>query len=250
MVYWAWVLLGLALLVVEVATPGGFFALFFGVSALVVALLVGFGWGGPAWMQWLLFSSVSLVALALLRKPLQARLSLGMPARPVETAQATPPRPQPQPVPQQPMQRPADDMKGPFGGLFYVKMGAGFTMIEEASASGSGTNATVETDLGWGVLGGLGIDLGNNFRVEGETFYASNGTKSVVGTVSGTAVNSSDASGAVSTLAFMANAAYDFTNAYAITPYIFGGAGLAMVSADASLPNSSRDANTEALGTG
>lgn len=75
MVYWAWALLGLGLLVVEVATPGGFFFLFFGFSALLVALLVGLGWAGPAWMQWLLFSALSVVALALLRKPLQARLT-------------------------------------------------------------------------------------------------------------------------------------------------------------------------------
>ena len=85
MVYWGWVLLGLGLLVVEVATPGGFFALFFGVSALVVALLVGLGWGGPAWMQWLLFSGLSLVALMVLRKPIQAWLAPIPRERPVDS---------------------------------------------------------------------------------------------------------------------------------------------------------------------
>ncbi len=88
MVYWAWILLGLGLLVVEVATPGGFFALFFGVSALIVGALVGLGWAGPAWMQWLLFSVVAVVALVLLRKPLQARLSLGGPGRAVDSLAA------------------------------------------------------------------------------------------------------------------------------------------------------------------
>jgi membrane protein implicated in regulation of membrane protease activity len=87
MVYWAWILLGLGLLVVEVATPGGFFALFFGVSALIVGGLVGLGWAGPAWMQWLLFSGVAVVALALLRKPLQARLTRGS-GRPVDSLAA------------------------------------------------------------------------------------------------------------------------------------------------------------------
>lgn len=71
MVYWAWILLGLGLLVVELALPGGFFALFFGLSALIVGGLVGLGWAGPQWMQWLLFSGISIVALAILRKPMQ-----------------------------------------------------------------------------------------------------------------------------------------------------------------------------------
>jgi len=34
MVWWLWVLLGLGLLTFEVLTPGGFFALFFGLAAL------------------------------------------------------------------------------------------------------------------------------------------------------------------------------------------------------------------------
>jgi membrane protein implicated in regulation of membrane protease activity len=87
MVYWAWILLGLGLLVAEVATPGGFFALFFGLSALVVGALVGVGWAGPAWMQWLLFSGIAVVALVLLRKPLQARLTRGT-GRPVDSLAA------------------------------------------------------------------------------------------------------------------------------------------------------------------
>jgi membrane protein implicated in regulation of membrane protease activity len=88
MVYWGWLLLGLGLLVLEVATPGGFFALFFGLSALVVGGLVGLGWAGPAWMQWLLFSGLAVVALAVLRKPLQARLSLGGSGRAVDSLAA------------------------------------------------------------------------------------------------------------------------------------------------------------------
>jgi len=71
MVYWAWILVGLALLVIELALPGGFFAFFFGLGALLVGALVGLGWGGPQWMQWLLFSGISVVALGILRKPMQ-----------------------------------------------------------------------------------------------------------------------------------------------------------------------------------
>jgi membrane protein implicated in regulation of membrane protease activity len=51
-------------------TPGGFFTIFFGVSALVVGVLARFGLAGPPWMQWLLFSVLSVASLLLFRKPL------------------------------------------------------------------------------------------------------------------------------------------------------------------------------------
>jgi membrane protein implicated in regulation of membrane protease activity len=68
--WWLWVLLGFALMLGEVVTPGGFFFLFFGVAGLVVGALVWAGLGGPAWAQWLLFTVVSLACLV----PLRARL--------------------------------------------------------------------------------------------------------------------------------------------------------------------------------
>lgn len=85
MVWWLWVLLGLGLLCVEMATPGGLFALFFGLSAIMVGALTGFGWSGPAWMQWLLFSVLSVGDLALLRGPLRARLNLSGHRKPVDS---------------------------------------------------------------------------------------------------------------------------------------------------------------------
>jgi len=72
MSWWLWVLVGIALLVVEVSTPGGLFALFFGVGALLVAPLAAFGVGDT--LQWLAFSVLSLVGLGLLRGPLMRRL--------------------------------------------------------------------------------------------------------------------------------------------------------------------------------
>ena len=65
-----WVLLGFGLMLGEVLTPGGFFFLFFGVGGLVVGLLVWAGLVGPAWLQWALFTVVSLACLV----PLRARL--------------------------------------------------------------------------------------------------------------------------------------------------------------------------------
>ncbi len=72
MVWWLWVLGGLALLVVEMATPGGLFALFFGVGALCVAPLAALG-VGDVW-QWLAFTAISLLLLATLRNRLLERL--------------------------------------------------------------------------------------------------------------------------------------------------------------------------------
>ena len=48
MAWWIWVLGGLVLLVAEVATPGGFFAVFFAAGAILVGALKALGWDGPA----------------------------------------------------------------------------------------------------------------------------------------------------------------------------------------------------------
>jgi membrane protein implicated in regulation of membrane protease activity len=74
MVWWLWVLLGLGLLTFEVLTPGGFFAVFFGLAALLVGALAGLDVAGPPWLQWLLFSGVSVSFVLLLRRPLLARV--------------------------------------------------------------------------------------------------------------------------------------------------------------------------------
>ena len=39
MLWWYWIVLGLALVALELATPGGFFVIFFAVAALPSALL-------------------------------------------------------------------------------------------------------------------------------------------------------------------------------------------------------------------
>lgn len=70
MVWWYWVVLGLLLAGLELATPGGFFLLFFGVGALLVGFLTMAGVSGPAWVQWLLFTVLSLAALVFFRAPL------------------------------------------------------------------------------------------------------------------------------------------------------------------------------------
>lgn len=74
MEWWIWLAVGLVLMVIELATPSGFFVMFFGLGALTVGVLARLGAGGPAWMQWLLFSVISVVYLLLFRGRLQQRI--------------------------------------------------------------------------------------------------------------------------------------------------------------------------------
>ena len=75
MAWWAWMILGLLLTVAELLTPGGFYLIFFGAAALIVGLLDVIGIGLAAWIQWLLFSALSVAAIAFLRRPLVDRFS-------------------------------------------------------------------------------------------------------------------------------------------------------------------------------
>jgi len=76
MTWWLWEVLGLALAAIELATPGGFFVIFFGVSAIVIGALVLGGLVATAWIQWALFTVMALVALRLFRQPLLARIQM------------------------------------------------------------------------------------------------------------------------------------------------------------------------------
>jgi membrane protein implicated in regulation of membrane protease activity len=65
--WWIWLLIGLVLLAGELVTPGGFYVLFFGVSAVIVGVLAGLNAAGPVWLQVVLFSVLSLVSVWLFR---------------------------------------------------------------------------------------------------------------------------------------------------------------------------------------
>ena len=69
-----WLAAGLALVVAELATPGGFVIIFFGIAALVVGILGLLGVVSSAPLQFLLFSVLSVGSLALLRARLQSKL--------------------------------------------------------------------------------------------------------------------------------------------------------------------------------
>ncbi len=70
MIWWYWMLLGLVLAAVEIATPGGFFFAFFAVSALIVGLFELVGLLEADAVQWALFSALSVACLVFFRKPL------------------------------------------------------------------------------------------------------------------------------------------------------------------------------------
>jgi len=63
--YWSWFILGLLLILLEVAVPG-LISLFFGLSALIVGALCLFIPIIP-WLQWVLFSVLAAILLASLR---------------------------------------------------------------------------------------------------------------------------------------------------------------------------------------
>ncbi len=82
MIWWQWAVLGLLLAAAEILTPGGFFVIFFGVAALVIAALAAVGLAGALWLQILLFSVFSVILLLLFRNPLLRWMAKRVPARP------------------------------------------------------------------------------------------------------------------------------------------------------------------------
>jgi inner membrane protein len=75
MEWWMWLAGGLVLMVIELVTPSGFFVMFFGLGALTVGLLSRLGLGGAPWVEWLVFTAVSIVYLLLFRNRLRQRVA-------------------------------------------------------------------------------------------------------------------------------------------------------------------------------
>ena len=69
MPWWAWVVLGVGLLGVEMLLiDAQFFLVFIGLSAALVGLLGLFGVEMPDWMQWIVFSALSVTAMVTFRR--------------------------------------------------------------------------------------------------------------------------------------------------------------------------------------
>ncbi len=75
MAWWVWIIGGALLCLAEMATPGAFYLLFFGIAALLVGVLAWAELVEANWIQFLLFSFFSIGALALFRRALADRLN-------------------------------------------------------------------------------------------------------------------------------------------------------------------------------
>ena len=76
MVWWSWVVIGLALMMLELAfIDAAFYLVFVGVAALATGI-IGFvgtalpAWALPVWLQWLTFSVAAILATVLFRQKL------------------------------------------------------------------------------------------------------------------------------------------------------------------------------------
>lgn len=84
MQWWIWLVAAVALLVVEMLTPGGFYFLFFGVGAVATGLLAMAGAEGLL-TQTLAFLGVSIAAVLCFRKPLLERFQSAVPQNSVDS---------------------------------------------------------------------------------------------------------------------------------------------------------------------
>jgi hypothetical protein len=74
--WWHWLVLGLVLVLLEMAASGGFYVIFFGVAALAIGALRVVGLADAVWQQLLLFSVLSVGLLMAFRSPLIRWLKL------------------------------------------------------------------------------------------------------------------------------------------------------------------------------
>jgi membrane protein implicated in regulation of membrane protease activity len=73
MVWWAWIILGIACMAIEVHFTHDFSLFCIGASAFIVAAMAAFTNGAPHWSQWIIFAALSVTILLALRKPLLGR---------------------------------------------------------------------------------------------------------------------------------------------------------------------------------
>lgn len=83
--WWIWIVLGFVLLLLEMATPGGFYFIFLGASALLVGALTLVGLISEPWMEWVLFSAFAAGTTGILRQRLLKRFGPEIPAHEVDT---------------------------------------------------------------------------------------------------------------------------------------------------------------------
>ena len=75
--WWMWIVFGVVTLSTEILTPGGFYLMFVGASAIVVGALSPLI--NVEWIEILLFAVLSIFGIAVLRKPLAKRIARSTP---------------------------------------------------------------------------------------------------------------------------------------------------------------------------
>jgi membrane protein implicated in regulation of membrane protease activity len=73
MAWWAWIVLGIVCVAIEVHFTHDFSLFCVGASAFIVAAITIVTGGGPHWSQWIVFAALSVIILIAVRKPLLGR---------------------------------------------------------------------------------------------------------------------------------------------------------------------------------
>ena len=85
MAWWHWIVVGLILIALEMAASGGFYVIFFGIAAIVIGALHTLDLAGPPWLQFLLFSAISVGSMLFFRRPLLRWMNLDGPSVDVDS---------------------------------------------------------------------------------------------------------------------------------------------------------------------
>ncbi len=108
---------------------------------------------------------------------------------------------------------------------WYAGLGAILNDTQDANAHYPGNQNVVQYNLGWGAEGSAGYAFKNGVRLEGEVAHIRAGVDKITSGGSG-------GSGTLADTDFFANAFYDFKTGTMWTPYIGGGAGMAVSDAN------------------
>ena len=73
MAWWAWIVLGIVCMAIEVHFTHDFSLFCVGASAFIVATIAMVTGGSPHWSQWIVFAGLSVIILLAVRKPLLGR---------------------------------------------------------------------------------------------------------------------------------------------------------------------------------
>jgi membrane protein implicated in regulation of membrane protease activity len=68
MQWWAWIVLGAALFILEMVLTTDFFLIFFGAAGVLMGLMLLVGVVPEVWAQWLIFATVSIATLIIFRR--------------------------------------------------------------------------------------------------------------------------------------------------------------------------------------